>query len=1130
MFVMGHDEASVTYLLPVAEALNYMASRWWANLIQKCHEENQKGNRNYGAQFCSSIAAAYEIHLWELNHKKSVLFKACFFRTLALALSGKTNDDTMAALRTKFAFSLLVRATFMSKKRFALEALQLARKAILLNPTTAGTKMLLARILLWSVCDSDTSDDALSDLEVAIRYIEESMAESPNEFSHVYGADGYLQRAFEARYIVRGEADDMQKAMSLERVDEMENPEEMANAYSRRMSIGRKRYVVDNCALDEVLRDKEMEASDNATLFESQSQGLPKIYHLMIPGLAREAMEAGLLACQSPVEVEDNRKQPASNFLIGINYIARGEAGKGRQFDLENAIPYLEAAQGEEPADTERHLLSSIFLADTRWKLGRARKEITLLQAGMESMALLLDNLTANASPPRSTLIDMMERFYFFWKASKRVGMLSNAARFVSYLLREDNMADMLPNNLSAILCKGGEIAAEIRTIQPDQTLVQDPLYYWTRCWRDRRAALNARLHAMHLASKHLFRQKRYKDAFQYAKKAVELVRFACPSHLEISERERLVPLLNGISVDACALGIKLGRDKEALEVLEQGRGILNFLPDAFADSLNELRCQHPRLFVKFERCRQCILATIDSRDPAEQKDGGTRSPEGNNDGDDIDQMASVLAEIRRKPKFKNFYRPITAAEMQSLATVGPIIVLVGSSLLPYAVIVRQHSIETIDLSPEAVEPSPFWDVDSFHESSRKLDLILGRELARLDFSEDQQARLQTLTLSDRERAEDLRRLLYFLWHAVIGPINRVLKFDGPQTPNLFDSLMCSWKNRIAWIRTGSFRRIPVHVALNDRNVPFISYATSSFVASFQSLSLSHSSYKTAQRGLEDGLLITMPSKPSKSQRPAQVRSEPSVSVSHEMRSSSKDRPFLKAENVEEEVSSVIKHASNINWSVLERPSAEQVKDNFPNARFIHFICHGVEDRNEPRRSHLKLWKETRPGRGRVDPLFVSNISTWLARKTALVFLSACSVADAESVAFSDENLNISNAFAVAGVPDVVGSMWPVSSSIATQVASTFWKFLSDFFPDGQILDGDLVARALHLAICTTATSYPDDPLMWAGFIHVGGMGCRTLADVRGNPDDEEDWISTDDESVPSGDEIWEEDSTSDSI
>lgn len=68
------------------------------------------------------------------------------------------------------------------------------------------------------------------------------------------------------------------------------------------------------------------------------------------------------------------------------------------------------------------------------------------------------------------------------------------------------------------------------------------------------------------------------------------------------------------------------------------------------------------------------------------------------------------------------------------------------------------------------------------------------------------------------------------------------------------------------------------------------------------------------------------------------------------------------------------------------------LKDEFSDAAFIHFICHGVEDPGEPRRSHLKLWKETGPGRGRMDPLFVSGISIWMTRKTALVFLSACSV------------------------------------------------------------------------------------------------------------------------------------------
>lgn len=495
----------------------------------------------------------------------------------------------------------------------------------------------------------------------------------------------------------------MQKALLLARDEGSENSEEVANSRSHRLSIARKKYMTGKHALNEVIRDMDSKFPENTREIKSQPQGLRKIYHLPNPGLAREAMEAGLLACQSPVEVDNDSKQPASNLLIGMNYYSRGE----RQYDLQNAISYLEAAQNEESSGTKTHLLSCIWLADARWKLGRAREDIPLLLAAMESMALLLEKSTADASAPSKTLFDMMDRCYYIWKASHRAEFLCNAAKFVPHLLREDETGDISPNNLSALLCKVGEIAADIRIVQPDQTLLQEPLTYWRQCWQNRRASLNTRLHAMHLASQHLSRQKRYTDAFQHAKKAVELIRFACSAHLDVSEREEMVPLLNGISVDACALGIKLGRDEEALELLEQGRGILNFLPDAFADSLNELRCKLPQLFMKFDRCHQNILASSSSRHPAGPEIVETESPSGNNADDDVDQLTSVLAEIRQKPTFKNFYRPITAAEMQSLATSGPVVVLVGSSLLPYAVIVRQQSIQTVDLSPEAVAPSP---------------------------------------------------------------------------------------------------------------------------------------------------------------------------------------------------------------------------------------------------------------------------------------------------------------------------------------------------------------------------------------------------------------------------------------
>lgn len=171
---------------------------------------------------------------------------------------------------------------------------------------------------------------------------------------------------------------------------------------------------------------------------------------------------------------------------------------------------------------------------------------------------------------------------------------------------------------------------------------------------------------------------------------------------------------------------------------------------------------------------------------------------------------------------------------------------------------------------------------------------------------------------------------------------------------------------------------------------------------------------------------------------------------------------------------------------------------------------------------------KTGPGRGRVDPLFVSEISSWLNKKTALVFFSAYSAADAANEDLSEENLDTANEFAVLGVPDVVGSMWPVSSSVATQVASTLWIFLSYFFPNGGILEEDLVAPALYFAVLTAAGAPLDDPLAWAGFIRVGGMGSRSLGDVRGSADDDENWVTTDDESAASEEGSLEEGITSD--
>ncbi|KAL8737428.1 MAG: hypothetical protein Q9181_001674 [Wetmoreana brouardii] len=1001
--------------------------------------------------------------------------------------------------------------------------------------------MLLARMLLWAVCDSDDDEDALGDLNTAIQYIESSMNKEPNQYNGTYGAPQALQRAYQARYILHAMESDLQKILSLKSQIEGEVPKAEADSFSQRLFVARENFRADQVTLSESLHglvgdvsdavtddddrsqsDNEIEdgdeTQDNDQIQdhdegqaddesekndgshdddecedEDQIQAFYKIHHTLLPDLAREAIEAGLLACQSPVEVEETRRQTALNLLLGLNYIQQSQTRKNPRFDLEKAISCLEAAQNEEPVNSITQQQSSTFLAEARWMLGFSINDVTEIQAGMDSLASLLDGLATEVSPTVSILLEMMSKSYKFWKFSKRRILLTNAAKFVAYLLLDNKVGRLSPSSLFGVLCVGGEIAADLRIEQPTQTLVQEPFIYWTRCWRDKRAEINVRLHAMHLAAQHSFKQGCYEDAFQYARTAVELIRFACPANLEPSEREKLIPLLNGISVDACAFGLKLGRVEEALELLEQGRGILNFLPDAFADSLDDLRRDHPAVFLKFDRCRQGIVDSISTRSLSRGLRIDLESADETKEDDDILKMVQILAEIRQEPKFKNFYRPITAAEMQRLATKGPLVVVVGSSLHPYAMIVRQEGIQAVDLSPEAVQESPFWDIDDLQQCSMKLSHILGSELVQFGFSTDNQAYTEFKRLSHAERSDNLKRLLSFLWTAVVEPINHVLEYQGPKVEcegqgiTLMEAILSPIHSRITWIRTGIFTRMPFHVSTDEHNLPFIMRAINSYVASFQSLSASHSRHQIVTPGSEDGLFITMPSKVSRIP---------------------KDSPFLNADYVKAEAAAVTEAAKTIKWSILERPSSQQVKERFSEAKFVHIICHGVRNRIEPRKSHLKLWQETGPGRGRVDPLYISEISTWMTRKTALVFLSACSVADAETQDFSDENVHIANSFAVAGVPDVVGSMWEVESSVATAVAQVFWDFLCHFMPDGDVLEGELVARALQLAVTVVAADWREDPLTWAGFIHVGGMGSATLEDVRDEKTDNDDKVA----------------------
>ena len=1139
-YVFKHKsgEVAFTYLNPTPEALDRMALKWWTEMMQESPVMTTIEGQRYSVRLSSSIAAAYESQAWVLDQKTSELSKACFFRKLALSLARKVKSNFLAELKAKYAFALLVKATFMRNKGLASEAVQLTREAILLKPSTPESKWLLAHVLLWSVWHLDVGSRAGSDVDMAIEYIDQVSAANTNQtIEGTPKPQADLQKALELRYILNGEAVDIQRSFALWNDDRIGNGEDDIKMWTMVFAVAHANYSSDKRALVQVMRatqaqlfghpdevasqpgsekevsggsvpskresDSRVQAADGSIEPVSQSDEdvdiggssigidmqpsddldlednsfdlgnlFPELMpHRMTPELATEGLEAGLLDIESPTDAKDSGNKAVNHGQLGLGHLLQYGTGQGHLSDLESAMSHLELAEREETIDTKNHSTASIFLAIARFKLGQRTGDVCLLETAITGLASIIDELTAQSCLSPRFVMEIMEKAHHFWTLSKfstvRADFLDASVRLFSFLLREDVASGLSPRETDYVLCTGGKIAADWCSEHPGQTKLLHPVAYWKRCWRDQRLRLNSRLQAMHLAAKHLFGEGRYSEAFHHARKAVELIRFACPAHLEMSDRVSLVPLLNGISVDACALGIKLGRVNEALELLEQGRGILNFLPDAFADNLDQLAREYPELFEKFEKCRQNVATTITYLDASGHEAGNSAKYDDVIDEDSLDNLSSILTEIRQKPGFENFYQPMTVSQMQGLACNGSIIVLVGSSLIPYAVILNQQSIKTVQLSLQHIDTSK--KANFFGDwSSSILNQITGRELFTVNFSDDGQTDVKSSRLSDAQRSVALQDLLHILWVRVIEPINNVLSFKGPPGPTIEDSLFNSIKNQVSWIRTGVYSRMPMHAALSEDDVPFISYAVSSYMSNFQSLSAAQKRTKAISQEQGHGLLITMP---SKSNRPTF------------------GGPFLRAEIVQQEVSNITQSAESIQWSKLERPSAERVKHHFTSARYAHFICHGILDPEEPRKSHLKLWQDLKSGKGRVDPLYLSEIASWQASKTALVFLSACSVADTENKSFSDENLDIANAFAVAGVPNVVGSMWPVSSSVATTLSGWFWNYLNWRLSKGTGLDGGMVAQALHIATIEAASRYVNDPLMWAGFIHIGAMG-----------------------------------------
>jgi len=156
----------------------------------------------------------------------------------------------------------------------------------------------------------------------------------------------------------------------------------------------------------------------------------------------------------------------------------------------------------------------------------------------------------------------------------------------------------------------------------------------------------------------------------------------------------------------------------------------------------------------------------------------------------------------------------------------------------------------------------------------------------------------------------------------------------------------------------------------------------------------------------------------------------------------------------------------------------EKAKAIAPQARFVHFACHGLLDERSPLDSALALTIPEKPAPGQDNGLLQAwEIFESVRLDADLVTLSACDSGLGKEMG-SEGLIGLTRAFQYAGARSVLASLWSVADNSTAELMKRFYGYLRQ----GKSKDEALRAAQVEL-IHLPAFSHP---YHWAAFQLVG--------------------------------------------
>ncbi|KAG8931409.1 hypothetical protein FRC01_001356 [Tulasnella sp. 417] len=505
-------------------------------------------------------------------------------------------------------------------------------------------------------------------------------------------------------------------------------------------------------------------------------------------------------------------------------------------------------------------------------------------------------------------------------------------------------------------------------------------------------------------------------------------------AHTLSGQQEELRVLIGNASSlvsDAAACALEHHKPRLAVELLEQGRSILFGQLYRMRSPIDDLREGHRSDAEEFEDLSRQLQAHVIARKtgPVSSWVQSGLSQREKLFDDDFTRYHRVLVEWKRKVEeirqisgFEYFLQALPFEKLCEAGAKGPVIIVNIADDTGFG----SGAIVVYGPSDPKVIPLPRATPLAVRSMSDSLRRIISEPV-----SEEEQHAYE-------RRQSRILDILEHVWSHIVGPI----------VAEIGETLSTLKPPRLWWCPTSSSWGLPLHAAIPSQ--PDKTDAANLFISSYTP---TLTALLRGRKGLAStpsagtGLLVV-----GQQSTPGQ-------------------RPL---NSVAKEIATI--KSSFPSAAVVDEDQAikETVRGSLQKYPWVHFACHGIQDREQPFNSHLALWDGT---------LSLLDILESRHNNAQLAVLSACHSAAGDR-ATPDEVIHLAAGLQFVGFRNVIGTLWESYDPDAPEFAKVFYERMSG--PKGQKGGADYSATALAYAV-RHLRGLPTPLERWILFVHFGG-------------------------------------------